>query len=304
MNISALSRGYLVPTVSFDGYVHSVFDSALNVRLRDGMIVSILTPAHPHQPRAVRMNSGLDIRFDRYNVFAGDRVACRAGIIRLLHRGFSVDLRPAELWKCTLPPLQANLKMEPVNRAWRLSLAIALNHLASFHGIADAALAVLEIGVFQSPSPLKLQVFHAVTALTHATKDTNVGPAVAAASQLIGLGPGLTPAGDDFVSGFITGMWSTAKDDNFVSRFIQPFISRLRHHFVRTTDLSAAFLTDSVNQAPSEATINLVGAITEGQPASVVERVTRAALNIGSTSGADMVAGILLGLATPPAIHA
>lgn len=116
------------------------------------------------------------------------------------------------------------------------------------------------------------------------------------AAWLIGRGPGLTPAGDDFLMGWLYALW--AKDEGRGTgdegRGTLPSPQSLvPTPHSRTTTLSAAYLQAASQGEAAETWHNLVAALT--QPSSE-ERLTAAAqaiLAIGHTSGADALAGFV-----------
>lgn len=106
------------------------------------------------------------------------------------------------------------------------------------------------------------------------------------ASQLAGLGGGLTPAGDDFLSGVMLWAW-----------LVHPSPDRFCHLLVEaampyTTSLSAAFLRAAARGECSAAWHTLLTAIAEGTDEGLAKAV-QDVLSHGATSGADALAGFL-----------
>jgi hypothetical protein len=106
------------------------------------------------------------------------------------------------------------------------------------------------------------------------------------AAGLAGLGGGLTPAGDDFLSGAMLSAW-----------LVHPTPRALCHILVeaavpRTTTLSAAFLRAAAEgecNAPWHRLLAALGMGAEGELAAAVPQV----LAYGAASGADTLAGFL-----------
>jgi hypothetical protein len=105
------------------------------------------------------------------------------------------------------------------------------------------------------------------------------------AAQLAGLGVGLTPAGDDFLTGVMIWAWVAHADPEWVCRFL------VEASASRTTALSAAFLRAAARGECAEAWHVLLAALRDGD-----QRRSEAALGDviahGHTSGADAVAGL------------
>lgn len=97
---------------------------------------------------------------------------------------------------------------------------------------------------------------------------------------LIGRGPGLTPAGDDFLLGFQYGLWARGWPSPLPLPPLAP----------RTTTLSAAYLWAAGRGEAAESWHNLVQAIGRGTPQAVTA-AGQAILATGHTSGADALFG-------------
>jgi hypothetical protein len=108
----------------------------------------------------------------------------------------------------------------------------------------------------------------------------------AAARQLAGLGNGLTPAGDDFLTGVMLWAWLAHPQP-------QRFSALLAETAVpRTTTLSAAFLQAAAEGECSIAWHRLLQALAAGDERNLVG-VVASVLATGQTSGADALAGFL-----------
>jgi len=114
-------------------------------------------------------------------------------------------------------------------------------------------------------------------------------------ASLVGLGEGLTPAGDDFLVGLLAGLDGLALDAakrHFVDA-IGLTLARLAH---RTTDVAAHFLRLAARGHYSEVLDCLRDALLCRHRCDLVEKALQGALDVGATSGADMVTGLLAGL--------
>jgi len=110
-----------------------------------------------------------------------------------------------------------------------------------------------------------------------------------AACQLIGLGEGLTPAGDDCVLGALAAIHRLAPEWLMENR-------AQRHRLVaaartRTTDVARDFLLEALDGRFAEPVLHLLTARTD----DLADRAARDLLAMGATSGADTLSGIRLG---------
>ena len=115
----------------------------------------------------------------------------------------------------------------------------------------------------------------------------------AGAAQLAGLGGGLTPAGDDFLSGAMLWAWLAHPCPRSLCRLL------VKAAAPRTTTLSAAFLRAAARGECSAAWHMLLTALSQGTHAEVATAV-REVLSHGATSGADALAGFLWAGKGPP----
>lgn len=106
------------------------------------------------------------------------------------------------------------------------------------------------------------------------------------AAQLAGLGGGLTPAGDDFLTGVMLWAWLAHPSPRSLCRLLVEAAAP------RTTTLSAAFLRAAARSECSVAWHMLLATLSEGTDAEVA-RAVQEVLSHGATSGADALAGFL-----------
>ncbi len=113
------------------------------------------------------------------------------------------------------------------------------------------------------------------------------------AALLAGLGPGLTPAGDDYLVGLMAGLrlWLAPLENSGLSpEEACPIILEATEG--RTTLLSRAFLRSAKQGLFGENWHELLAALARGD-AIGVQRAARRILSSGATSGADALAGFL-----------
>lgn len=117
---------------------------------------------------------------------------------------------------------------------------------------------------------------------------------VAFAGRLAGLGPGLTPAGDDWLAGWLVGLRAAAAmngarpplDLNAVGRAV---VGSARP---RTSRLSLAFLQAAADGAVAEPWQALLAALADAEQ-TPLRHAAAEIMRYGATSGSDMLAGFL-----------
>jgi hypothetical protein len=119
---------------------------------------------------------------------------------------------------------------------------------------------------------------------------------ITAVRALIGLGPGLTPSGDDLLVGYMAGLWSTVRDRNERVQFISDLGKRVIRLSRMTNDISRTYLYHAVRGQVSSRLANLAEAISYGENSERLVDIAETAMSVGHTSGMDAVTGLLVGL--------
>ncbi len=119
----------------------------------------------------------------------------------------------------------------------------------------------------------------------------------AAALRVLGLGHGLTPSGDDFV-GAVLFTLRHAPIPSWQAR-LPAMQAQLRQAACTATNpISAALLDDLMAGRSYRVLHDLLATLQHGQPAAI-HAAAQALLAVGASSGADMLAGVLLALQSP-----
>jgi hypothetical protein len=233
---------------SHHGEVIAVFEKSLYVETRSG--IACIGAELGGGPLNARCSAPLT------GIAVGDAVACHAGQIsigtaRLATRG-AIDWRPPE--PRFDPRLDEIAAAEPGGGLSRLAQALARG------------------GTFDpGDDPLLRRVARAAAALVAADFDK--------AEPLLGLGPGLTPSGDDFLGGYLIALHALGRrhEAEAIAGRLLPVAS------ARTSRISAAHLAAA---AKGEASAVLHSTLAGGDP--------RPLLELGHSSGWDMLAGALM----------
>jgi hypothetical protein len=285
MRLAAISSGIYapwgVPGPSFDGTVHSVFERAVNLSLGARDLISLVAAELGNQPRAYLVElprAEISGAFDFTRRLAvGQGLACRGGILRFTNSDLSVDLRPARPWRCGIATLGLDLGKPEVARAYATA-----SHLLVAHpkGGDFARLAADPIENLEAAAA-RLDLLAAQTA----------------AARLIGLGSGLTPAGDDFLVGFLAALWSLDLGDDPRRGFRASFADYVANAAHGTHEISRCFLEAAAEGEVSERLADFAAAIARGASDADLRLACAAALAVGASSGADGIAGYLSGVA-------
>ncbi|HEX4114114.1 MAG TPA: DUF2877 domain-containing protein [Stellaceae bacterium] len=281
MHLEALTAGIGADARAFTGAVHSVFARGCNIELASGTLLGLVARDVGAVPRGFQLATP-----DRFafldHIHAGAPIACRAGLLRIEHSALSIDLRPAIPWRSHLDKYPIACDRPDVAAAWRAAWTALVVHGGAV--------------------PLQRQAGDAIATLVRAARTLRPESAPDAIARLIGLGDGLTPAGDDFLVGFLAGLWGLPKSAE--RRVFRTALTVAIATAVSGTGaISRLYLEAATAGEVSQSLAALAGAIGRGDANETASAVATA-LAVGDSSGAAASYGLLLAVrAVEPAIR-
>jgi hypothetical protein len=283
VRLEAVCLGYAVPRGRFEAEVHSVFTSAANLRLvRSDLLLTMVTVEQADLPQGIRLHSPQGFSFEGQRT--GEKFTCRDGILCCEQASLIIDLRPAKRWKCDLSSLAADMNVPSTSAAW-LTVRRMLDER---QGRAATGYPAGQVAVVR-------KMDESVSNLVAATFQ-NDSSATNVVATLIGLGPGLTPGGDDFLVGYLAGLRCAAGDMPERMRFLSGLGEAVIRLSRQTNDISRTYLVHAARGQVSSRLENLARAICQGERSDHLLETAVAALHVGHTSGMEAVSGLLLGL--------
>jgi uncharacterized protein DUF2877 len=266
------SIGYLVPRSGFDGVVHSVYARACNISCGESLLM-LLSPDAPEGPTTLllRNDSALDLR----SCFQVGDAVVQSGA-RLLSNTADACASGATVWK----PRALATRVEPSQ--------LAVNLCAARARIA----AQLEHG----GSVLHREARPTCARVERACRDCELEQALLEATRLIGWGEGLTPAGDDFLVGLMSGLDALAVGSDARRGFLSRLGAAIAARTARTTRVAAHYLRLAAQGHFTANVHALRAALLSTNDVASVQRSVDAALRFGATSGADLATGMLSGV--------
>jgi hypothetical protein len=284
-----------VPRDDFSVTVHSVFPDAINLKSRNrGRLLTLVSSDCADLPQGMRLDTPPGFSFDM-GLHAGERLTCQNRFLQDGYRRLTINLRQAKYWKCTLPDLGVDGMTQHTVAAWN-SVWQLLNEQQRLTG---AEICAEEL--FHTDTPLRKAVTKimgiTIRELVEAARnfDTSVEKIVA---NLIGLGSGLTPSGDDFLVGFLTGLRSTTGKSGERLKFLSELGKKVIHLSCNTNDISRTYLLHAAMGQVSSRLAGLVEAIACGEGTDHFWQTVEEAMHVGHSSGMDTVTGLLVGLST------
>ncbi len=266
--------------------VHSVFDSAVNI-IGDELFFSVVTQRHCIYPMSCRIEG--DASLIEAGVKAGMSVISSGEGIYLPQAGFSIDLHrgmEVDLSIRNLPSLSAPEKLQA-------KLAILLELVCTKGCEEDLSTLVTE----KYRNPCADAVKKRLPEFNKAVRDGDI-QAVKLAGALAGGGIGLTPSSDDLLVGYLSVYLAhtLAIDYSCLDAAMRLTQEMGREAAKHTNLISGAFLKQCGRGLLSENMIKLIVALYSASKEEAVRLCGERILKFGSTSGIDMLTGVILAL--------
>lgn len=256
------------------GYVLATFARSCYLDF-DGQIVALVAPSLLNGP----LNVVVDADAWSGRVAVGARVMASGRMVRI-DGGADVELQHAVVWDAALRPW-------PAGQVTRLRRHLPLLRELLGAEAPEGGLARAVIGHGAAATSLDTRVMPAVRDLTWGLQQHDALLVGHAAGTLAGLGPGLTPSGDDVLVGTLLSL-TLGTDDS--DRIRQAIVAAARD---RTTRISRAYLDAAALGETSEAWHRLIDAL-GGNDTGRIQHTARQVMSCGETSGSDMLAGFVL----------
>ena len=267
----ARSTGYLIPREDFSCAVHSVFTNACNLEW-EGALLTVASLATGNGPTTVVLTDpSLDLR----RLFVrGEIVRCQRSALR--SQRTRVQLAHASTW---FPPAQRDVLDVPLTGA---NMHLAQQCLSRTRAT--------------NPSVIDHEAAGVVATLLAACRSRDSSEACRLVARVIGWGEGLTPAGDDFLVGWLAALGRLGccdRDREFVAAVRGAILARI----ASTTQISGHFLSLAAQGHFVEAIHCVLDALLCQQRLEIAENAVERLLQVGATSGADLCTGLLGGIA-------
>jgi len=301
--ILAHSIGSRVPSPLPEGRVHSVYRQVCNVEAPDGTLVTLLSEEVGNLPHGVRCT--LPERADFQTLLQpGQPVVADGAYLRIPAAALSVDTSNAARWYCEV----ASCEIDSTSQG-PLALLIDLRAVLKTQGPASGFAPLL----LQDTQPrealdsaMRGRLSTTLPVLERATASLDSALAAWALGRLVGLGPGLTPSGDDFIVGYLAALHVRGARELHIGHLARELGNHVRRLAEHTNAISRQFLLNAVAAEFSESLALTIRAVCRQDRAAVLRAAART-VRIGHSSGADSLIGLLFGLcptlvlaSTPP----
>ena len=287
------------------GKIHSRFEHAINIELEDGYLFNLLPETIPPNSRSLILPREEWDRIHTTLACAGLRVLVDRCQVKIPTLQITIGYGCSRLWNPG-PSLDGpSMTPAEIRRNLEFVSTVVTQHAGNGNPLKNIAMepySIFENIHYEAISEVDRDPF--VRAMSQAANLLFVSISTLdfenvrrASSQLIGLGPGLTPTGDDVLAGVMAaGIYFS-----LAYEFLRPEVERINSTVIslvpgRTTTYAQVLLSDASRGEVVRPLSQLLRRIVcDNQAASVVS-LARQVMVIGDSSGKDTFAGTLIGM--------
>jgi hypothetical protein len=277
------------------GEVHSVFERTFNI-LVDRKLVGISRSDIPRNPINMITDIPAGVTVQSLGVEKSMPVVIEENRLTV-EDVLEISLGGASLW---IPRTEVENPLAPdlVWRNFELAKRAAMKVQVG-DGLAPLLRRVDDISNEEWPkigglNDVSKKVLPPLSSLIEGVKKGDMGKVKDAVGKLIGLGPGLTPCADDLLSGFSSSLWWVSHSFGKSIGYVESISGEIVAQSERTNMLSRQLLEHAAKGENDERAEKLLAALL-GESSPEIELLVRRVMEIGETSGIDMMIGILLG---------
>ncbi len=268
--------------------VHSVYRAAIYLKGQgSAMLVCLVSGDYEPPPNGMALAETIDLR--SLELLRGAAASLRDGVLSFdVVGGSRVEVQFAGAKReeaCHAGP-PARLGPSFMMSALRLESQVRK---------AQGMLSLDLIGCGEGQSGMQERLLDGARSLGRAASERDSEAGALSARRLVGLGPGLTPSGDDFLCGFLAGLRASGQEGASELRFILAVCAAVEGSLVGTSDTSASFLRCAVLGFAQPAILSLASALANDSPLEAIDSLERI-FRQGHSSGADTATGFLYGL--------
>jgi len=204
--------------------------------------------------------------------------------ILTISKSIGIDIQQAAIWHPSTPPEIENTVFDQINRMEELfSRMSAIDAEKGWLFLSESLLSQIPI-----PDDEIARIRTFTNGFLLSVHNNDVGRALTCARSIIGRGGGLTPSGDDWISGFLLYFARTGQQNPFIEELGQSLTSMA---FKRTTKISANRIEAAMQGWSEELFLSVIDHIVTSKNIFNDEMVLHL-VNFGHSSGVDTCVGI------------
>ncbi len=290
--VRALSIGSRAPCRFTHGSVHSVYRQVCNIELDRGELLTLLGREPANVPHGVRCTLPDPADFRAW-LRPAQAVAADDLSLRIPEGRITIDFSTAWRWRCGLDRCPIDARAEPSLQALR-AVRVVLREQAPPSGFAPLLLHDGTPGGALDQA-MRRRLMQALPALSCADADLDCVAAAHALAQLTGLGPGLTPSGDDFIVGYLAALHGRCPFEPLLPRYLEELSGPVMQFALAANLISRQYLLNALAGEFSESLAQVVLGIARHDDLRLRESAAQL-VRVGHSSGADSMLGLLFGL--------
>jgi hypothetical protein len=268
--------------------VHSVFRRVVNLRLDSGHFLSLSAQELPLAPNGIALELPLEVEMENLGVRLGQEATLIRQALLVPAAHLEVNCAGARRWdpRPRVPRVSPGDLMPRIQRAHAKVIA---------HGAAGSLLPLLE-GDKETNSPPLVRAARPHAELLYESASAPDHTAVReAASRLAGLGPGLTPSGDDFLAGFVAAWVLTTEASGLPLSEVSQVAGAISDGASsRASELGSSWIMHAAFSEVAEPMGRFFTALFSNDCEALLPAVL-SVVSLGATSGTDWMVGALFG---------
>lgn len=232
--------------------------------------------------------------FENLNIQVGQKAVFQDD--KLIVGKYVFDLSKVQLWNPDIRKIIISKEEFESEKIWLLYSL--LNMWGSNDGLRDIGLWLYHM---KSSHDQKLSnelvniAFPRILGIVESTLKGDISAAVANGIDIIGIGPGLTPSGDDFLIGFISVLFTIEPNRKIIKSLREEFLAGISNSVNKTTFLSKEFLLYSLKGEFCEIFHNFYISLKNNKTDEIINSTVKI-IRLGHSSGSDTLSGIITGL--------
>lgn len=299
--VDAIDMGYrLIPLLSAverRGRVLMVFNKVINVEgLLDQLVtIGIRHPGVVLHAYMLRIHQSTEGFFKNMGIREGMEVRASRGLI-VINKEIAIDFRKASIW---VPDLYVKEPAAPNELKELLSIVLEVTRqYASDKGFTQLFKLlninnVIDRQLYEGSNLMMRRALPVIEKLAKAIVNDEAHNLCNIVKELIGLGVGSTPSGDDFLSGLITTLYWFDRSYKLNLKILEELVKCIEKYSYRTSIISRQMFSRALVGELNEYVHLVLKGIIGANPSTVLDGIRRTVL-LGETSGKDMLLGVLV----------
>lgn len=271
----------LIENASFSGFVHSAFDKTVNIQCLDGgELYTIACSKLDNGPHTLVVDVN---GFNEMAIAVHDVVYVEEKVLYVGHE-MAITIDHVEKWESVLPNFPADLEILKMN-------VRKMKQYIDIHG-KDGGMKKSSLAKNSFEDEMSKMLTERSGKLRDELLHNRMSDALQHAVGLIGLGPGLTPSGDDFLVGLLT----ISNMRNTPCSLPTYFFEEIAHAAkIATNEISYMMVKKAAVGKVRESIICLLHSLLDGTQEELILSLDKV-VSIGSSSGTDIALGLICGL--------